>query len=263
MKKFAVIGNPIKHSLSPILHMEIYNQLNIKAKYFLERINSNELDFFINNNDYDGINITIPHKENALKIIKNIDDSAKIIGAVNCLNKESGFNTDWIGFLYSMKVNNINLKNKNCLILGSGGAARAVSFSLLNSNVKGIKIQGRNNIKVKSLQNWINGLYPNNCRFTIADIIINCTPLGMYPKVEDLPIKINKLDKETILIDTIYNPLETKWLFEGKKIGLKTIGGLDMFIAQGIVSVEKWFNKKIFDKLDLEAIRKKLRKKLC
>ena len=263
MKKFAVIGNPIKHSLSPLLHMEIYNQLNIKAKYSLEKINSNELDFFIKNNDYDGINITIPHKENVLKIIKKIDYSAKIIGAINCLNQEYGFNTDWIGFLYSMKVNNINLKNKNCLILGSGGAARAVSYSLSTSNVRGIKVQGRNNVKVKSLQNWINGLYPKNCNFTIPDIVINCTPLGMYPNIEDLPIKINKLGEETILIDTIYNPLETKWLSEGKKIGLKTIGGLDMFIAQGIVSVEKWFNKKIFDKLDLQAIRKKLRKKLC
>tara|TARA_X000001036_G_scaffold437730_1_gene483776 strand:- start:5272 stop:6063 length:792 start_codon:yes stop_codon:yes gene_type:complete len=263
MKKFAVIGNPIDHSLSPALHMEIYNQLNFKAKYYLEKISSNELDFFINNNNYDGVNITIPHKENVIKIVKKIDRSAKIIGAINCLKKDNGFNTDWIGFLYSMKVNNVNLKDKNCLILGSGGVARAITYSLSTSNVKGIKIQGRNNIKVKLLQDWINNLYPKNSIFEIPNLIINCTPIGMHPYIEDIPIKINKLNKETILIDTIYNPLETKWLFEGKKIGLKTIGGLDMFIAQGIISAEKWFNKKIFDKLDLQEIRKKLRKKLC
>jgi len=263
MKKFAVIGNPINHSLSPVLHMEIYNQLNFKAEYSLEKITSNELDFFINNNNYDGINITIPYKEDVVKIIKKIDDSAKIIGAINCLKKNNGFNTDWIGFLYSMKVNNVNLENKNCLILGAGGAARAVSYSLSTSNVKGIKIKGRNNIKVKLLQDWINNLYLKNCNFEIPDLIINCTPLGMHPYIKDIPIKINKIDKETILVDTIYNPLETKWLFEGNKIGLKTVGGLDMFIAQGIISAEKWLNKKIFNKLDLQAIRKKLREKLC
>ena len=263
MKKFAVIGNPIEHSLSPALHMEIYNQLNFKAKFFLEKITSNKLDFFIKNNNYDGVNITIPHKENALRIVKKVDDSAKIIGAVNCLKKDYGFNTDWIGFLYSMKVNDVNLENKNCLILGAGGVARAILYSLSTSNVRGIKIEGRNNIKVKLLQNWINNLYPKNSNFEIPDLIINCTPLGMHPYIEDIPIKINKLYKETILVDTIYNPLKTKWLFEGKKIGLKTIGGLDMFIAQGIISAEKWFNKKIFDKLDLQAIRKKLRKQLC
>ena len=263
MKKFAVIGDPIHHSLSPILHMEIYDQLNIRAKYSLEKVTTNELDFFINNNDYDGINITIPHKENILKIVKKIDASAKIIGAINCLNKNNGFNTDWIGFLYSMKVNHVDLNNKNCLILGAGGVARAVSYSLSNSNVRGIKVEGRNNIKVKLLQDWINNIYPKNSNFNNPNIIINCTPLGMYPYIKNLPLRIDELDKETVLIDTIYNPLETKWLVEGSKMGLKTVGGLDMFIAQGIISAEKWFNKNLFDKLDLQSLRKILRKKLC
>ena len=263
MKRFAVIGDPIEHSLSPILHTNIYNQLNIKAKYSLEKVSVDGLNFFINNNNYDGINITIPHKETVSKIIKYIDKSAKIIGAINCLDDKKGYNTDWIGFLYSMKMNNIDLNNQNCLILGSGGVARAITYSLSNSNVRGIKIQGRNTNKVKLLQDWIDNIYPKNSIFKTPNIIINCTPLGMYPYIKNKPIKINKFNKYTILVDTIYNPLKTKWLEEGNQMGLKTVGGLDMFISQGISSVEKWFNKKIFNKLDVKSLRKILRKELC
>ena len=153
------------------------------------------------NNNYDGVNITIPHKENALKIVKKVDDSAKIIGAVNCLKKDYGFNTDWIGFLYSMKVNDVNLENKNCLILGAGGVARAILYSLSTSKVKGIKIEGRNNIKVKLFQDWINNLYPKNSNFEIPDLIVNLNTSGR--KSAFLKIKISLEITDPADIDTI------------------------------------------------------------
>ena len=118
MKKFAVIGNPIEHSLSPALHMEIYNQLNFKAKFFLEKITSNKLDFFIKNNNYDGVNITIPHKENILSLADEIYESARIIGAANTIYFKNGKiiadNTDTFGFYQSLIKNfpNYNFKKQ-------------------------------------------------------------------------------------------------------------------------------------------------------
>jgi len=125
MKHFAVIGCPIEHSLSPLLHQEIYRQLDISASYEKKYVMTNELDSFIYTNKLDGFNVTLPHKQTILPFLKTLDDSAKTIGAVNCVYKGKGYNTDLIGFLKTINHNGLSLNDKSCVIIGAGGAARA------------------------------------------------------------------------------------------------------------------------------------------
>ena len=102
---------------------------------------------------------------------------------------------------------------------------------------------------------WINSVFTNNDPSEIPDVIINCTPLGMWPETESTPMALNEIKPNSILVDTIYNPIETEWLKLGKEKGTKVIGGLDMFIAQGLASADIWFGKKISETVDIEKIR--------
>lgn len=261
MKHFAVIGSPIKHSLSHILHHEIYSQLNIKAFYEKKEVPRNQLDKFVNTNKLNGFNVTLPHKQTILPFLKSLDDSAKIIGAVNCVYKGKGYNTDWIGFLETIKNYDLSLNNKNCIIIGAGGAARAIAYALIKKGIKSISIKNRSVQAEQKFLKWINNLHPTNNLNQNPNIIINCTPLGMWPKINFMPdIDIND---QLTLIETIYNPFETKWLKYGKEIGAKTVNGLEMFIWQGIASAELWLGEKISEKIELEKVKKVLKSELC
>ena len=114
MKRFAVIGNPIAHSLSPVLHQEIYRQLGLKASYEKIHVIPNTLHSFMNANELDGFNVTIPHKQAIIPYLDMLDESAQTIGAVNCVHGGKGYNTDWIGFLNAMELNGVDLKGKKC-----------------------------------------------------------------------------------------------------------------------------------------------------
>ena len=143
MKRFAVIGYPITHSLSPILHQEIYRQLEINASFEKFHIKPDDLHSFMNSNKLDGFNVTIPYKQTVIPFLDDLDESAQTISAVNCIYNRKGYNTDWIGFTLAMEMNDIELKDKHCSILGAGGAARAVAYSLIKAGVKSIFIQNR------------------------------------------------------------------------------------------------------------------------
>jgi shikimate dehydrogenase len=261
MKQFAVIGNPIAHSLSPILHQEVYRQLALDASFEKIHLMPNALHSFIKVNELDGFNVTIPYKQSVIPFLNELDESAQTIGAVNCVHDGKGYNTDWIGFLNALKLNNIELKEKCCTIIGAGGAARAIAFGLIKAGVKSISIKNRTQTKADQLLDWINSIFPHNNSSESSDLIVNCTPLGMWPDTESMPDL--EIKKGQILADTIYNPLETKWLKTGKKRGAKTISGLDMFIGQGLASADIWFGEKISEKIKLEPIKKVLKLELC
>jgi len=261
MKRFAVIGDPIAHSLSPNLHQEVYRQLELDASFEKIHVTPNSLDSFINSNKLDGFNVTIPHKLSIIPFLKGLDEAAKTIGAVNCVHNGKGYNTDWIGFLKAMKLNGVDLNGKNCTILGAGGAARAIAYGLVQADVNSILISNRTQAKADQLLDWINSIFPTNFNSKHSDIIINCTPLGMWPDTESMP-KV-EIQNGQILADTIYNPMETAWLKAGKTKGAKTIGGLDMFIAQGLASEDIWVGEKISEKIKLEDIKKVLKSELC
>ena len=261
MKRFAVIGDPIAHTLSPNLHQEVYRQLELDASFEQIHVTPNSLDSFINSNKLDGFNVTIPHKLSIIPFLKGLDEAAKTIGAVNCVHNGKGYNTDWIGFLKAMELNGVDLNGKDCTILGAGGAARAIAYGLVQADVNSILISNRTQTKADQLLDWINSIFPTNFQSKNSDIIINCTPLGMWPDTESMPEF--EIQNGQILADTIYNPLETAWLKAGKTKGAKTIDGLDMFIAQGLGSADIWFGEKISEKIKLEDIKKVLKSELC
>ncbi|HIA84001.1 MAG TPA: shikimate dehydrogenase [Candidatus Marinimicrobia bacterium] len=261
MKRFAVIGDPIAHTLSPNLHQEVYRQLELDASFEQIHVTPNSLDSFINSNKLDGFNVTIPHKLSIIPFLKGLDEAAKTIGAVNCVHNGKGYNTDWIGFLKAMELNGVDLNGKDCTILGAGGAARAIAYGLVQADVNSILISNRTQTKADQLLDWINSIFPTNFQSKNSDIIINCTPLGMWPDTESMPEV--EIQNGQILADTIYNPLETAWLKAGKTKGAKTIDGLDMFIAQGLASADIWFGEKISEKIKLEDIKKVLKSELC
>jgi len=267
MKRFGVIGNPITHSLSPNLHQEIYRQLGIDTSFEKVRVTSNQLSDFITQNELDGFNVTIPHKIAVIPFLKELDESAEVIGAVNCIFKGRGYNTDWVGFIKAMEFNHVELTGKNCLILGAGGAARAVAYALIKSNVNSITIMNRTKEKAQSQIQWIKSSSDIQVNFrplkhlntsTLEHIFINCTPLGMWPDIELVPVDMSDINETQILVDSIYNPLETEWLKQGKENGAKTVGGLDMFIAQGLASADIWFGENISERIDLDRLRQVL-----
>ena len=258
MKKFAVIGESLSHSFSPILHKIIYQKLELNADYSKVEIAPKDLSSFIMSNQFNGLNITIPYKEKVISALDQIDKPSKIIGAVNCLHGLEGFNTDWRGFLKSMQVNNVNMEGKNCLIIGAGGAAKAIAFALFKSNVNSIKFKNRTKDRLKVITSWVNSLFINNKDHVTPDIIINCTPQGMFPMKDKIPMRTDNIHKNQILIDTIYNPLTTNWLKKGAEKGARIISCMDMLIAQAIFSINIWFGIDAFKKIDIVELKKEL-----
>jgi len=258
--KFALIGNPISHSLSPRLHKIIYKKLNIDADYSKIEVSSEKLLNFMKKNKFNGLNITIPYKEMVIPILSEIDKSSKIIGAVNCVSGLKGFNTDWKGFLKAIEINNIELEKMNCLILGAGGAARAVAYALFKSNVRSITIKNRTKDRLNKIMIWMDSFFHNNRINSNPDIIINCTPLGMSPDIDSIPFNTKNISNNQILIDTIYNPLITKWMKIGAEKGANVIGGLDMLIAQALYSINIWLGMDTYKNINFIKLKKELKK---
>ena len=263
MKNISVIGSPIEHSLSPYLHQEIYKEIGKKIISTKAHVSKAKLRTFVNNHKNDFYNVTIPHKEKISPFLESVDVSADEIGAVNCVAKLKGYNTDWIGFKKAMDENSIKLKNKNCIILGAGGAARAVAYALIKSECNSITILNRSENRKQTICKWIDRFGNFNANLNEADIIINCTPVGMWPNLNDLPVYNGKISSNQVVVDTIYNPYETAFLNYAKKAGAKVINGIDMFILQGLASINIWEKKDITQKVNFKKIKKVLKAKLC
>ena len=278
-KQFAVIGDPVEHSLSPILHNEVFRQINLNANYTKQFVDKNNLEKFLNNfktSNLDGFNVTIPHKTNIINKCDNLNPRADEIGAVNCVsykdNKLWGFNTDWFGFTMLLKTNNIDIFGKSILIIGAGGVAYSVLYSLLKANAKIIYINNRTKLNTKKLivnfdlkkyNSKIEELTDVCSKNKKIDIIINCTPLGMEPYLNNSPISAELILPTHIIIDTIYTPLKTQLLIDSEQRGAKIINGLDMFIYQGLASLDIWYGKDLSKKVNYNLIKEKLIKQLC
>ncbi|MBC8197163.1 MAG: shikimate dehydrogenase [Candidatus Marinimicrobia bacterium] len=279
VKEFAVIGDPVEHSLSPILHNEVFRQINLNANYTKQFVGKNNLDDFIiklKNGKFNGINITIPHKTNIINKCDNLNPRAGEIGAINCVsyknNKLWGFNTDWFGFTMLLKANNIDVLGKSILIIGAGGVAYSILYSLLKANAEIIYINNRTNENTKKLilnfdlikyNSKIEELNNIGLKNKKIDVIINCTPLGMVPYLNNSPISAELILPTHIIIDTIYTPLKTQLLIDSEQRGAKIINGLDMFIYQGLSSIDIWYGEDISKKVNYNLIKEKLIEQLC
>jgi shikimate dehydrogenase len=263
MKKYAVIGDPIEHSLSPFLHRYIYKKIGIKAEYQRINVKSLKLEEFVLTNSLNGFNVTIPHKIHIINYLDEIDETAKILNSVNCIFNNKGYNTDWLGLKRALHKNDLILENKDCLILGSGGVSRSIIYALIKENINTISILNRNLTQKEELEIWIHKLLPKNKPNNKPDVIINCTPVGMWPISDKIPFDLNIFSDDQLIIDTIYNPYETQLIKAAKKSGAKILNGLDMFIFQAIETVNIWMGEDITEQLNFNNLKKELESQLC
>jgi shikimate dehydrogenase len=273
----AVIGDPIAQSLSPYLHNYWLKKNKIDGVYIPLKVSEAEFPNFLEtmpNLGFAGCNITIPHKETALKFCNFISPAAKQIGAVNTITikdgKIYGDNSDHFGFIQNIKTNqpDFNFKDKKVLLLGAGGAARAIVFGLLNEGVGEIIISNRNKQRAVDLaENFLSYNNPNSLNrhpdenrdpqtkitiidwqkkesaLKICDLLINSTSLGMVGK-DELEINLSGLKKSALVCDIVYKPLITKLLTTAQNQGNPIVTGIGMLIYQGLIGFEKWFSTK-------------------
>ena len=249
-KAVGIIGKPIKQSLSPYLHNYWINKYGLSSYYLpLPIDNINNLKTAIKKLNFLGLNITIPYKKSIINQLDLVDVGARKIEAVNtliCANKKlKGFNTDIIGFKKGLIKKKWN-KKRPVIIFGAGGAAEAILFFLKSENIKNITVINRTKKRVEEIAKKYKDIkFSSDFKLDIkeAGLIINTSSLGMlgYPKLE---IKLNRINKEAVIYDIVYNPINTNLISEAKRQKLEFVTGLDMFIEQARASFEIWYKIK-------------------
>ena len=247
MKKYFVIGNPINHSLSPELHNYWIKQNNIDAIYEKKKLNHTELENLIleiKQKNISGVNVTVPFKNAVIPYLDELSDEAKKTHSVNIIylknNKLVGHNTDIIGFETAIKKINFNFNNKKIFILGAGGVVPSIIYASIKMGSSVIFVSNRTKSKAERIKNIFDkiqivnwGDVPN------FDVIINATSLGLN-KDDKINLQFNKIEKNKLFYDVIYNPRETNFLSIGKKSGNTTENGKLMFIYQAFSSFKLW-----------------------
>lgn len=261
-KIIGVLGHPIKHSFSPIMHNKAFELLNLDYIYLPFDIPGEHLKAALKGMHALGIkgfNITLPHKEKIIDYLSDISEEASVIGAVNTVVNENGilhgFNTDVSGILETLNPYKDEIAGEEISVIGAGGAARSVIYSLIRHyKVRRINIINRTLQTAESLKEYFQSkmlfnaiksyelLPPDLTRiFRKSKLIVNTTSIGMFPEVDDAATTIAKSFKEThIVFDVIYNPLKTKFLELAEIQGARTVNGLTMFIEQGAKAFELW-----------------------
>jgi len=257
LRIYGLIGNPVKHSLSPLMHNAAFSYLNLNAEYKLFEVKPQELRSFIltlQEKKIYGLNVTIPHKEKVMDFLDEISNEANLIGAVNTIkvadDRLEGFNTDGEGFLKHLtKELGFVPEGKTIAIIGAGGATRAISVHLAKRSPKAISIYDLDKPKAEALarhleinfkdlefrvSDSIEGLNIKEC-----DLLVNATPIGMK-ETDPCLVDQNLLHKDMLVYDLIYNPKETKLLKTARLIGARGSNGLGMLLYQGAISFQIW-----------------------
>ncbi|MCM3133930.1 shikimate dehydrogenase [Paenibacillus polysaccharolyticus] len=253
-----VMGDPIAHSKSPAMHNAALQAAGVHGMYMPLHVQPDQLEAAIRGIvalGYRGVNVTIPHKEQVMQYLDVIDDSARLIGAVNTIVNENGkltgYNTDGIGYVRSLKEEAVpQLEGKRIAVLGAGGAARGVIYALALEKPEQISILNRTADRALALATDLrghalgdisgNGMQDAQAVLATADIVINTTAAGMHPHVDDVPVDPAWIREGAAVSDLIYNPLETRLLRESRLRGCTVHGGLGMFVYQGAVAFEHW-----------------------
>jgi shikimate dehydrogenase len=276
-KVCAIIGDPVEHSLSPVMHNAAFKELKLNLVYIAFTVTKSELKEAISrakNLDFHGLNVTMPHKNAVMKYLDETDATAKSIGAVNTiLNDEGrlvGFNTDGIGAMRALKENSVSLEGKKLVLLGAGGAAKAIAFQAAQE-VEKLVILNRTSEKAEMLAEVLRkkfGKKVNGGSFSSdflkeemkdTDILVNATSVGMHPDVNRSLVPKSLLNPDLCVMDIIYSPLETKLALDAKAVGAKVVSGLEMLIYQGAVSFEIWTNQPAPVEVMKEAALNKLK----
>ncbi len=234
--KYGLIGEKLGHSFSKVVHSKIADY-----DYDLFEIPKPDLDAFMQKRDFCGINVTIPYKEAVIPYLDEISAEAKSIGAVNTIvNKNGklyGYNTDFYGLKGLIEHNNIEIKDKTVLILGSGGTSKTANAVCKDLGAKEIFVASR-----KGGKGFVT--YTDALKLK-PEIIINTTPCGMYPNNSDTPINLEKFSSIEAVVDVVYNPLKTRLVLDAHKKGIKAVGGLYMLYMQAVKAAEIFLEKEI------------------
>ncbi|MEB3343323.1 shikimate dehydrogenase [Okeania sp.] len=286
-KLLGVIGYPVEHSLSPLMHNAAIKAIN-NQKNQQNLIDYVYLPFPIKPEDLttaiagfsaigvQGFSITIPHKQAIIPLLSEVSDIAEAVGAVNTVYKIdkgwAGTNTDVTGFLAPLKTYNWDWHQKVAVILGNGGAARAVVAGCAELGLAEIHVVGRSEDKLRAFQqSWLNSPLPVNITIhkwdnlssliTKADLLVNTTPVGMYPNIQEYPVDeamFDNLSRGAIVYDLIYIPNPTKFIQQAQERGAIAIDGLEMLVQQGAAALELWLKESV----PVDVMRRSLREHL-
>ena len=276
-KVCALIGDPVEHSLSPCIHNAAFQHLKLNYVYVTFKVGLEDLEAAIQgirSLKIHGLSVTMPLKVEVIKHLEQLDESAKAVGAVNTiLNSRGtliGYNTDGKGALMALKANNQSPANKKIVILGAGGASRAVSFSVARE-AREVVILNRTVERAENLAKELSRRYGDKVRYgklcksrvkeelKDADLLINATSLGMRLHEDKTPVNRDLLRPDLPVFDVVYNPRETRLLRESRSVGAKTIEGLNMLVYQGVAAFEIWTGKVAPIDVMMKAAREKLK----
>lgn len=263
---YGVIGHPVKHSLSPVIHNLGFNLLGIKGVYGTFEVRPENLETAIKGVrvlGIKGLSVTVPYKETIMKYLDEINKIALEIGAVNTVENVNGslvgYNTDWIGVIRAFEENFIEITNRKVVILGAGGASKAIVYGLISKNPKKIEVYNRTFEKALDLAKKFS-IEPKKweeIERASGDIIIQATSIGL--NTWDTPVSEEIVKRFEVAMDIVYKPLKTKFLDLAEKRGCKIIDGLQMLIYQGIEQLRIWtkleISKEIVEKIKKEVYK--------
>ena len=278
-RQLGIIGNPVAHSLSPIMHNEAFRHQRMNCVYSAFPVAPEDLRAAIEGVralGFLGVNVTIPHKEAVLEYLDEVAPTARQVGAVNTIVNRSGrligYNTDGWGFISSLEEAGVKPAGRPAVVLGAGGAARAVAVHLALAGVRSLTITNRTLSRAEALAEAVRKVAPElpiravqaqsqaeRQALTEDGLVVNCTSLGMHPETGGTPVaEINLLPQNAVVYDTVYVPEETRLLKEARMRGLTAIGGLGMLVHQGACAWEYWFGRRGPVKVMLDAAKSAL-----
>ena len=271
-----VIGDPVEHTMSPVMHNAAFKELGLDYLYVPFRVKKEELGKAIDGMralNIRGLNVTIPHKVAVIPLLDKIDPLAEKIGAVNTISNDdgvlTGYNTDATGFLQALLKRGVKPEGKNVVILGAGGASRAISFILAERGAhlvilnRKLELDWAEELAQRISQTFgrdIKALELNEENLSMvlerADILVNATSVGMSPDIDGTPVPGRVLKPGLVVFDIVYNPLKTRLLREAEEAGAQTISGINMLAWQGALAFEKWTGQKApLELMKREAIK--------
>ncbi|MEW6674235.1 MAG: shikimate dehydrogenase [Thermodesulfobacteriota bacterium] len=242
---YAVFGNPVGHSLSPVIHNRAFAESKFNGAYLAFRVTDIDSAMAaVRTLNIKGVSVTIPHKIKVMGALDEVDDQARRIGAVNTvLNRDGrlwGYNSDGHGAVKAL-LEKTTVQGADIAIVGAGGAARAIGFSLIDHGSRVTVI----NRSIQTGENLANDLGADfkpltGLKHIAADILINTTPVGMTPMVDNLPLPPELLRRNMLVMDIVYNPVQTALLKHSQRLGCRTIDGVAMFVYQGAYQFKLW-----------------------